>query len=167
MINPQIAKYVTDERARGVLDAEIKVALLEKGWKESEVSDAMAGETSAVYSSSSFSFMKLFDGRLDNTNYFFVSIFGIVLSIIISLFNAGTILSLIVSLLFLPIGIGAGMRRWHDLGRSGWWVLINLIPIVNFIVLVYLIFKKGEQVTNVYGSIPNTKRHFINAMLNT
>jgi uncharacterized membrane protein YhaH (DUF805 family) len=49
--------------------------------------------------------------------------------------------------MFLPT-IAVGIRRMHDLGRSGWWLLC---PIVNFIFL----FIEGQPTANEYG--PNPK----------
>lgn len=167
MINPQIAKYIADERARGVLNEDIKKALIESGWKEADVSNAFVGETINTHTTGAFSFMKLFEGRLDNKNYFFVCLLGILLNVLSSLFVGSTMVSIIISLIFIPFGIGAGIRRWHDLEKSGWWVLLYLIPIINFVTLIYLILKKGEQTVNAYGPIPDPKRDFINALLNT
>ena len=35
--------------------------------------------------------------------------------------------------------IGAGIRRWHDLGKSGWYVLLGFLPIANLLVILYLL----------------------------
>jgi uncharacterized membrane protein YhaH (DUF805 family) len=43
------------------------------------------------------------------------------------------------------------IRRWHDLGKSGWYSLLNFVPLVSLIVLIYLFFAKGEEATNAYG----------------
>src|SRR5580698_4733196 len=42
-------------------------------------------------------------------------------------------------------------RRMRDTGVSGWWVLLNLIPIVNIFVVLYLYFMPGESEKNVFG----------------
>ncbi len=42
------------------------------------------------------------------------------------------------------ITIIAGIRRFHDLNKSGWYMLLILIPVVGFFVLLYLIFTAGE-----------------------
>ena len=74
--------------------------------------------------------------------------------------DAGTsILSLPISLTSLVISIGVfvfsvsiTIKRWHDLGKSGWWTLVAIIPIVNIVVWFYLIFKNGDVGNNNYGS---------------
>lgn len=46
------------------------------------------------------------------------------------------------------------IRRLHDLNRSGWWALIMLIPLVNLLFAVYVIFFKGTEGPNKYGPDP-------------
>ena len=45
----------------------------------------------------------------------------------------------------------AMVRRFHDLGRSGWWSLLALIPLVNLALLVYLAFAPGQKWVNKWG----------------
>ena len=56
----------------------------------------------------------------------------------------------------LILFISGSIRRLHDLGKSGWWFLlifISMITVLSFpLVLLYLIFKKGEKQTNKWGS---------------
>lgn len=47
------------------------------------------------------------------------------------------------------------IKRLHDLGRGGTWVVLNFAPIFGVILLFYLGFKKGERGTNEYGHNPN------------
>lgn len=46
------------------------------------------------------------------------------------------------------------MRRFHDLDKPGWWALTTIIPIVNVIMELYLIFAKGTQGQNQFGPDP-------------
>lgn len=46
------------------------------------------------------------------------------------------------------------IRRWHDMNRSGWWVLLNFIPVVNFIALIVLCCVKGTDGPNDFGEDP-------------
>ena len=46
------------------------------------------------------------------------------------------------------------IRRWHDLGKSGWFSLLMLIPLLNFLVLIFLWVKKGTDGPNAYGDDP-------------
>jgi len=58
--------------------------------------------------------------------------------------------------IILILAIGNHVRRLHDLGHSGWWILLFLIPIGNVLFLFYLILFKGENGANIYGPDPIT-----------
>jgi uncharacterized membrane protein YhaH (DUF805 family) len=46
-------------------------------------------------------------------------------------------------------------RRLHDIGKSGWWQLLNLVPVVGFFVLLFWLVKDSSPGENQYG--PNPK----------
>ena len=50
-------------------------------------------------------------------------------------------------------------RRFHDLGRSGWLSLLFIIPFVNILVLLVLIFSQGEEKENRYGNAQDVKNY--------
>ncbi|WP_316861341.1 DUF805 domain-containing protein [uncultured Cohaesibacter sp.] len=56
--------------------------------------------------------------------------------------------------LFFP-GLAVTVRRLHDVGKSGWWVLIILIPLLGALYLSHLQLKKGMIGPNLYGPDPN------------
>jgi uncharacterized membrane protein YhaH (DUF805 family) len=60
-----------------------------------------------------------------------------------------SIVSLIYSLAVLVPGIAVAIRRMHDTGRSGWWILC---PIVNFVFLCF----DSQPNDNEYGPNPKT-----------
>lgn len=67
------------------------------------------------------------------------------------------VLSLLLLFVVLAGGVSSIMlaiRRWHDLGKSGWYTLLALIPLVNFFVTIYLWVKKGTEGPNAYGDDP-------------
>jgi uncharacterized membrane protein YhaH (DUF805 family) len=47
------------------------------------------------------------------------------------------------------------IRRLHDTGRSGWWMLISFLPLIGFIVLIIFFVQDSQPGTNQYG--PNPK----------
>jgi uncharacterized membrane protein YhaH (DUF805 family) len=51
--------------------------------------------------------------------------------------------------------IAVTVRRLHDTNRTGWWVLIGLIPIIGFIVLLIFTVQDSQKGENQYG--PNPK----------
>lgn len=64
----------------------------------------------------------------------------------------------VVGLLALPVivlGIIFQVKRWHDLGKSGWWVLINLVPFVGGIItFINCGCMKGTEGPNRFGDDP-------------
>lgn len=70
--------------------------------------------------------------------------FGVFLAVILSI----ALIILAVSIFCLAI------RRLHDLDRSGWWVLLSFVPIINFIFGLYLMFRKGVAGGNRFGADP-------------
>jgi len=49
--------------------------------------------------------------------------------------------------LLLP-GIAVGVRRFHDINRSGWWVLISLVPLVGWIISIVMLTKPSDPGLN-------------------
>lgn len=54
---------------------------------------------------------------------------------------------------FLP-GLAAAIRRMHDIGRSGWWILISLVPFIGVFIMIYWLAKRSEAGTNRFGDNP-------------
>lgn len=67
--------------------------------------------------------------------------------------NVG-ILGGLFTLATLVPGIAVGVRRLHDIGRTGWWLLIVLVPVVGVIVLIVFAVKPGQPGSNAYGPNP-------------
>ncbi len=62
---------------------------------------------------------------------------------------------IIVSLLFLYPALAIYAKRWHDRGKSGWWTLIGLVPLIGAVwILVELGFLRGTEGANQYGDDP-------------
>ncbi len=69
--------------------------------------------------------------------------------------NFGTLLMVVIILGGVIPGLAVTVRRLHDLGLSGWLVLVGLIPYVGSLVLLILMLLDGKRGTNQYG--PNPK----------
>lgn len=91
-----------------------------------------------------------FSGRARRSEYWYFFLFNCVAAFVIGFIGGLTqiyFLGIIYSLaVFIP-GIAVGVRRMHDVGKSGWFLLI---PIYNLI----LAFTEGEKGTNQYGVDP-------------
>lgn len=104
-----------------------------------------------------------FSGRARRKEYwmfFLISIligFGLgLIDGVLGLRSTGSIgmLGLLYNLFILLPSFAVGARRLHDLGRSGWWQLIVLIPIIGVIVLIVWYASEGESGSNAYGDDP-------------
>lgn len=64
------------------------------------------------------------------------------------------ILSGLFSLAMLLPGLAVSVRRLHDINRSGWWLLIALIPVIGVIVLIVFYATDGTRGDNRFGPDP-------------
>jgi len=60
-------------------------------------------------------------------------------------------LSGIASLALLLPNLAVGVRRLHDTDRSGWWLLLSLIPLIGTLVLLYFFVQPGTEGSNRFG----------------
>ncbi|WP_281268499.1 DUF805 domain-containing protein [Thermasporomyces composti] len=67
--------------------------------------------------------------------------------------GSGPLVALYSLAVFLP-ALGVAIRRLHDTNRSGWWVLLALIPLVGWIWLIVLLALPGTQGPNKHGPDP-------------
>lgn len=97
-----------------------------------------------------------FNGRANRPQYWYFALFTFIISLVLGIIDGllfGTnILSLIFVLAILVPSIGLGVRRIHDLGYSGWWYLISMVPFVGGIALLVAFCLKGQDKTNAYGN---------------
>jgi uncharacterized membrane protein YhaH (DUF805 family) len=107
----------------------------------------------------------VFSGRARRAEYWYFVLFNIIVAIVLSLIDTllGTfnfmqgvgLLSGLYSLAVLIPTLAVTVRRLHDVDRSGWWIFINLIPLIGFIVLLVFAVTDGTPGSNRYG--PNPK----------
>ena len=98
-----------------------------------------------------------FDGRASRPMYWWWVLFAILASIVGNILDAiigAQIFSILIGLaLFLP-GLAVAVRRLHDTDRSGWWILIGLVPLIGFIWLIVLYCIDSTPGTNRFGPQP-------------
>ena len=92
-----------------------------------------------------------FSGRAARAEYWWWVLFVILGSVVLSYVSQG--LGSIFSLGVLLPGIAVGSRRLHDIGKSGWWQLLGLIPFLGWAVLLYWAVQPSEG-DNTFGSTP-------------
>lgn len=64
-------------------------------------------------------------------------------------------LSSLYGLAVLLPSLGVSVRRLHDTGRSGWWLLLSLIPLIGLLVILLFMVLDSDSSLNAYG--PNPK----------
>lgn len=108
--------------------------------------------------SSGFSNYVGFAGRAPRSEFWYWVLFVFILTILASVIDNAIIgmpiVGTIVSLGLLLPGIAVSVRRLHDIDRTGWWILIGLVPLVGAILLLIWYCSKGTPGPNTYGSDP-------------
>ena len=101
----------------------------------------------------------VFSGRARRTEFWVFTLISTIISAILNMVDAGMgtsgMLGGVYSLGVLLPSLGVSVRRLHDTGRSGWWLLIGLVPILGWIALIYFCVLDSEPGENKYG--PNPK----------
>ncbi|MFJ4783470.1 DUF805 domain-containing protein [Streptomyces sp. NPDC088794] len=103
----------------------------------------------------------VFSGRARRKEYWnfalFVGIIYVVL-LVIALASKQSALLGLAGLFYLGVlipSLAVAVRRLHDTGRSGWWILIGLVPLAGAIVLLVFTVSDSTPGPNQYG--PNPK----------
>ena len=105
-----------------------------------------------------------FKGRARRKEYWMFVLFNVIISIVISAVGALIEMPLLGNLYSLAVllpGLAVGVRRLHDINKSGWYILIALIPLIGAIWLLILLAKEGDVGENQYG--PNPKEAALGA----
>ena len=105
----------------------------------------------------------VFDGRASRPEYWYFVLFNFIAGVALAILDVllgtvssggfGLFYSIYLLVVLLP-SIGVGIRRLHDINRSGWWLLIGLIPIVGLILIAWAA-TEGDAGANQYGSGPS------------
>ncbi len=103
-----------------------------------------------------------FSGRASRSEYWWWILFSFIVNtalnyifLFISSAETAVMVCGIVGLALLLPSLGLCVRRLHDIGKSGWWWLLALIPIVGAIILIVWFCKDSQPTENQYGPIPN------------
>ncbi|WAK00480.1 DUF805 domain-containing protein [Methylobacter sp. YRD-M1] len=107
----------------------------------------------------------VFDGRAQRQEFWYFMLFYLLIYFALSVidqvtgaFNEQTgtgLFSGIYTLAMLIPSLAVGARRLHDTGRSGWWQLLSLIPVLGILVLIFFFAQDSQPGANQYG--PNPK----------
>jgi uncharacterized membrane protein YhaH (DUF805 family) len=97
-----------------------------------------------------------FSTRSSRSEYWWFVLFYVIAGIVLGIVDMIIGINILTAILMLGSiipGIAVGVRRLHDIGRSGWWMLIGFIPLVNLL-LIYWYVLPGEEGDNAWGSNP-------------
>lgn len=99
-----------------------------------------------------------FEGRARRKEYWMFVLFNVIISIVLTIIEVSTeidpFLTGLYSLFILLPSLGVTVRRLHDTGRSGWWILLSLVPFIGSIVLIVFACLDSHDGDNQYGSNP-------------
>ncbi|MFI9616117.1 DUF805 domain-containing protein [Streptomyces sp. NPDC052023] len=100
----------------------------------------------------------VFSGRARRKEYWMYVLVYVILAVVLAIVDfaviGSQILGAILALGLLLPSLGVTVRRLHDTGRTGWWILIGLVPLVGSIVLLVFMCLEGETGGNKYGENP-------------
>lgn len=110
-----------------------------------------------------------FSGRARRKEYWMFTLFHVIFAIIavvidnvlgIAIRDVGYgPIYLLYTLVTLIPGLAVSVRRLHDTGKSGWFLLVGLIPCVGGIILLVFMVTAGEVGENAYGPDPKADEH--------
>lgn len=92
-----------------------------------------------------------FYGRARRMEYW---MFELINALITGLLVLLPVIGMVYGLFILIPSIAVTFRRLHDTGRSAWWWLVNLIPIIGNIIFIVFLFQDSEPGRNQYGMNP-------------
>jgi len=105
-----------------------------------------------------------FSGRSRRKEYWMFVLFYVMVFVVLSILEGitglrGTVgpygpLTALFGLALIVPSIAVGIRRLHDTDRSGWWILIALVPLVGTLILLYFYVLEGTKGPNQYGEDP-------------
>lgn len=105
-----------------------------------------------------------FSGRARRSEYWYFVLFNLLIAL--GLFIVGAVITAAAGgsrmgmfpydayalASFIP-SLAVGVRRLHDIGKSGWFLLLGFVPIANIVLIIWLA-QDGQPGTNEYGSNP-------------
>ena len=107
-----------------------------------------------------------FSGRARRSEYWYFVLFYVLIDFGLAIVDritglhagasgVGVLVGIFVLAMLIP-SIAVAVRRLHDTDRSGWWLLIALIPLIGAIVLLVFYVQEGSAGDNQYGPSPKS-----------
>jgi len=106
----------------------------------------------------------IFSGRSRRSEFWYFVLFYLIIYFVLALLDGFTgtfdsdsgmgLLSGLFALALIIPNLSVTVRRLHDTNRSGWWVLLCLVPLIGQIVLIVFMAKNGDVGENRFGADP-------------
>ncbi len=106
-----------------------------------------------------------FNGRASRKEYWMFILFNFLISTLFLLFDLlfGTFnREMFMGILTILYGIAVAIPQWsvtvrrlHDIGKSGYFILVEMIPFIGSLWLFLMLIKEGDRGPNIYGEDPN------------
>lgn len=99
----------------------------------------------------------VFTGRARRKEYWMFALFNLIIVIVLGVIDSiigVAILGTLYALAVLIPSIAVSIRRLHDTGRSGWWLLLLFIPIIGALIILIFAVLDSEPGPNQYGENP-------------
>lgn len=101
---------------------------------------------------------KKFNGRSHRTEFWTFYLINVAITVVLSLvemmFGSPGILSTLFSLAYLVPMVAVGIRRLHDIGKPGLWLLGMFVPLLNLVILFFFMTQDSDPGSNQYGDNP-------------
>lgn len=95
----------------------------------------------------------VFTGRSQRAEFWWFVLVHLIIVVVLGWVSE--LLSSIYGLAVLLPAIGVSVRRLHDTGKTGWWLLLHFLPVIGTIILIVLLVQDSDEGANEYG--PNPK----------
>jgi uncharacterized membrane protein YhaH (DUF805 family) len=116
----------------------------------------------------------LFKGRLNRRNFligfllYLLIAFVLVILMVLPLLGSNSndipslniLVFIVIDIILLIFAYSLFIRRLHDIGKSGWYLLLVIIPVVIWFFLFWVSLKGGQKDSNKYGDKPSEKIRF-------
>jgi uncharacterized membrane protein YhaH (DUF805 family) len=100
----------------------------------------------------------VFSGRARRKEFWMFALINFIIAVVLSgvdmMLGLG-FLGFIYAIATLVPALAVGARRLHDIGKTGWWQLVGLVPLIGLIILIIFFVMDSNPGDNQYG--PNPK----------
>lgn len=105
----------------------------------------------------------VFEGRVVREEFWYFFLYNVLVVLVLFAISRidvspidtiALVFAILYSLAVAVPNIALAVRRLHDTSRSGWWLLLGLIPVVGWIILLILLAENTDRKDNQYGSDP-------------